>query len=109
MMDFERCSINVFGDKFTTTNPSAVSGCFSHLQKEFGLKTSFEQGSAFAYHVNQIADLVFLYPNNVNENFCDVFNSLPHKSHLLLYYFGDTYVERRLTQTRLKSMIEVEF
>jgi len=32
MMDFEKATINEFGDKFTTTaDPATMSGCFFHL------------------------------------------------------------------------------
>lgn len=39
MMDFERASINAFGDKFITpTNSSIISGCFFHLQNSIQRK-----------------------------------------------------------------------
>ena len=39
MVDFERSAINEFGDKFTTTtNPTTMSGCFSHLQNSIHRK-----------------------------------------------------------------------
>ncbi|CAF1225866.1 unnamed protein product [Rotaria sordida] len=117
MMDFERSSINAFADKFTTTtNPSIMSGSFFYLQnsiqrkvQKFGLKTNYEQDPTFAHHINKIAALAFLHPNDVGQGFDDLFNPLPQILHPLLNYFEDTYVGRNLLQGRSKPMFEIEF
>ncbi|CAF3449814.1 unnamed protein product [Rotaria socialis] len=116
MMDSELASINAFGDKFvTTTNSSIISGCFFHLQnsiqrklQDLGFKTNYEQDPVFSHHVNQIAALAFLQPNDVSQGFDDLYNSLPQMLHLLLDYFEGTYVGRNRTQGRAKPMFEIE-
>ncbi|CAF3806026.1 unnamed protein product [Rotaria socialis] len=116
MIDSELASINAFGDKFvTTTNSSIISGCFFHLQnsiqrklQDLGFKTNYEQDPVFSHHVNQIAALAFLQPNDVSQGFDDLYNSLPQMLHLLLDYFEGTYVGRNRTQGRAKTMFEIE-
>ncbi|CAF1333805.1 unnamed protein product [Rotaria sordida] len=96
-------SINAFADKFTTTtNPSIMSGCFFYLQnsiqrkvQKFGLKTNYEQDPTFAHHINKIAALAFLHPNDVGQGFDDLFNSLPQILHPLLNYFENTHPTRQ--------------
>ncbi|CAF3897681.1 unnamed protein product [Rotaria magnacalcarata] len=116
MMDFELASINAFGVKFvTTTHSSIISGCFFHLQNSIqrkvqglGFKTNYEQDPVFSHHVNQIAALAFLQPNDVSQGFDDLYNSLPQMLHPLLGYFEDAYVGRNRTQGRAKPMSEIE-
>ncbi|CAF2132253.1 unnamed protein product, partial [Rotaria magnacalcarata] len=116
MTNFELASINVFGDKFvTTTNSSIISGCFFHLQnsiqrkvQDLDFKTNYEQDAVFSHHVNQIAALAFLQPNDVSQGFDDLYNSLPQMLHPLLDYFEDTYVGRNRTQGRAKPMFDIE-
>ncbi|CAF4370632.1 unnamed protein product [Rotaria socialis] len=109
--------MNAFGDKFvTTTNSSIVSGCFFIYKIVFnvkyksglGFKKNYEQDPVFSHHVNQMAALAFLQPNDVSQGFDDLYNSLPQMLHPLLDYFEDTYIGRNRTQGRAKPMFEIE-
>ncbi|CAF3403430.1 unnamed protein product [Rotaria socialis] len=77
--------------------------------KDLGFKTNYEQDPVFAHHVHQIAALAFLQPNDVSQDFDDLYNSLPQMLHPLLDYFEDTYLGRNRTQGRAKPMIEIDF
>ncbi|CAF4861380.1 unnamed protein product, partial [Rotaria socialis] len=92
---------------------------FEYLKKKFviehliqakglGFKTNYEQDPIFSRHVNQIAALAFLQPNDVSQSFDDLYNPLPQMLHPLLDYFEDTYVGRNRTQGRAKPMFEIE-
>ncbi|CAF2791713.1 unnamed protein product [Rotaria sp. Silwood2] len=91
-----------------------MSGCFVHLHSsiqrkvQVSLKTNYEQDSVFAHHINKIAALAFLHPNDISQGFDNLFNPFTPILHPLLNYFEDTYVGRNLAQGRSKSMFEIE-
>jgi hypothetical protein len=74
-----------------------------------GFKTNYEEDPEFAHHVNKLAALAFLNPNDISQGMEDIYNSLLEMMHPLFNYFEDTYVGRCRAQRRSKPMFEIEF
>ena len=64
------------------------------------MKTNYENDAKFAYDVNKIAALAFLQLGDVNQGFDDLYGSLLSILELVLDYFEDTYIGRRLPNGR---------
>ncbi|CAM4949629.1 unnamed protein product, partial [Rotaria socialis] len=74
-----------------TISKAANDKTYWKCEHDLGFKTNYEQDPVFAHHVHQIAALAFLQPNDVSQDFDDLYNSLPQMLHPLLDYFEDTY------------------
>jgi hypothetical protein len=72
------------------------------------LKTNDETDVKFTHEVNRIGALTFLSPNDVQEDFNDLYSSLPSIIEPLLNYFEENYTGRRRPNERAKPQFSIE-